>query len=249
MPLPPSPRQRQPGLDLLKWLALASMLIDHLRFLLPADPVLQASFIPGRLAFPWFCLALAANIARQPPGRFAASQIQYLGTLLLFALLSEPAHDLMLGNTLRFNIFFTLALGWLLAWAVHSRQLTALLLAVLLALGSQRQAAQITYGLEGVLLPALCLLALQHRLGWLAASAGALLANLNPRLLAHLLDGQIRALLITGVCLLAVPLGLWLLNSRTIARWRIAPVGRWAYAFYPVHMLAIATLASVLARP
>lgn len=246
----PSSAVRQPGLDLLKWLALASMLIDHLRFLLPAGSLLQDSFIPGRLAFPWFCLALAANIARPPPGRFATSQAHHLGGLLLFALLSEPAHDLMLGNTHRLNILFTLVPGWLLAWALHSRQPGALLLAALLALFCQQQAARITYGLEGVLLPALFLLALQRpRQGVLLASLGVLLANLSPKLLGQLLDGQLRALLIMATCLGAAPLGLWLLTSPTIARWGIMPVGRWAYAFYPLHMLVIAALAALLTAP
>lgn len=59
---------RERGLDLVKWLALLSMAIDHLRFLLPGHELLRWSFVPGRLAFPLFCLALAANLARARPG-------------------------------------------------------------------------------------------------------------------------------------------------------------------------------------
>ena len=44
-----SPRARDANLDLLKWLAMLSMLLDHLRYVWPQSEWL---FIVGRLAFP-----------------------------------------------------------------------------------------------------------------------------------------------------------------------------------------------------
>lgn len=53
--------RRDGALDLLKWLALLSMVLDHLRYVgFSADWL----YVPGRLAFPWFCLAMAANLSR-----------------------------------------------------------------------------------------------------------------------------------------------------------------------------------------
>ena len=53
--------RRDGALDLLKWLALLSMVLDHLRYV---GWQVDGLYVPGRLAFPWFCLAMAANLAR-----------------------------------------------------------------------------------------------------------------------------------------------------------------------------------------
>ena len=53
--------RRDAGLDLVKWLAMLSMLLDHLRYLWPDA---YGLFVVGRLAFPLFCLGIAANVAR-----------------------------------------------------------------------------------------------------------------------------------------------------------------------------------------
>lgn len=241
---------RERGLDLVKWLALLTMSLDHLRFLIPGDALLRWGFIPGRLAFPLFCLALAANLARRPPGTFAASERRYLASLLLFAVLSEPAHDLMLGNAHKFNILVSLAIGWGIAWGLQALQRGPLLLAGLLLAGAGALHASLTYGLLGVLLPTLSLLALQRGGPWpLLAALSVLLANLTPRLSAALLAGQPRDLLIALACLAAVPLGLWLLRAPLPAGLRVPAVGRWAYFFYPLHMLAIAAAAWLLRMP
>lgn len=240
-------RPRERGLDLLKWLALACMVVDHLRFLLPGQPLAVWGFVPGRLAFPLFCLALAANLARRPAGGVAGAERRHLGGLLLFAALSEPAHDLLLGNAHKLNILASLALGWGLAWGLHARRHGPLLLAALLALAGAALRERLTYGLPGVLLPALCLLALQRGGPWpLLASLDVLLANLGPRLLGALAAPQPRDLLIVAACLGAVPLGLWLLRTPLPGHLRVPAVGRWAYFFYPLHMLAIAAAARLL---
>ena len=52
---------RSSSLDLIKWLAMLTMVIDHLRLVWPE---ISNLFIPGRLSFPLFCVAIAANVAR-----------------------------------------------------------------------------------------------------------------------------------------------------------------------------------------
>ena len=240
-------RTRERGLDLVKWLALACMVVDHLRFLLPGQALLGWALVPGRLAFPLFCLALAANLARRPAAGFAASERRQLGLLIGFALLSEPAHDLLRGHTDKLNILVTLALGWGIAWGCHARRRGPLLLAALLAAAAAGLHARLNYGLPGALLAALCLLALRRGgLCTLLASLDVLLGNLGPRLLAALPAPQPRDLLIVAACLGAVPLGLWLLRLPLPAQLRVPAVGRWAYFFYPLHMLAIAAAAWLL---
>ena len=247
----PSPgthgQARERALDLVKWLALASMALDHLRFLLPGQPLLAWCFVPGRLAFPLFCLALAANLARQRPGVFGRTAQRHIGWLLLFAVLSEPAHDLLLGNAHKLNILVTLALSWSIAWGLHARRHGPLLLAVLMLLAAAWLRGRLTYGLPGVLLPSLCLLALQRGGPWPAlATLAVLLANFTPRLGAALLAGQPRDWLIVASCLAALPLGLWLLRAPLPPRLHVPAVGRWAYFFYPLHMLAIVAAAALL---
>lgn len=238
---------RERGLDLVKWLALLTMAIDHLRFVLPGHPLLGWSFVPGRLAFPLFCLALAANLARSRPGVFGRSEQRHIGWLLLFAMLSEPAHDLMLGNAHKFNILVTLALGWGIAWGCLALQRGPLSVAGLLLAGAAWLHGSLTYGVLGALLPTLCLLALQRGGPWPAlAILATLLANLTPRLSAALLAGQPRDWLIVASSLCALPLGLWLLRTPLPERLLVSAVGRWAYFFYPLHMLAIAAAARLL---
>ena len=60
-----SPHGRDTSLDLIKWLAMLTMLLDHLRYVWPETGWL---FVVGRLAFPLFCLGIAANVARSRAG-------------------------------------------------------------------------------------------------------------------------------------------------------------------------------------
>ena len=81
---------RSAGLDLVKWMAMLTMVADHLRFLWPdADGL----FVLGRLAFPLFCLAIAVNVGRSRGGALhTRGNLRYLGLMLVFTVLSEPAY-------------------------------------------------------------------------------------------------------------------------------------------------------------
>lgn len=213
---------------------MVTMVADHLRYLWPGADGL---FVPGRLAFPLFCLALAVNVGRSRPGALvSAGNARYLGYLLLFAVLSEPAYRWLDSDSQTFNVIPTLSLGLLLAWGVQHPQWqargTALGVALLAALCS----AQLMYGLPGVLLPAACLLARQRGgLCWGLPGVLAMAGNLtNGWLRAHPLAPV--SLLVLAVAALAVPLGCWMLRQEDL---RVPAVGRWGYGFYPLHLLLI----------
>jgi len=103
--------QRDGALDLLKWLALLSMVLDHLRYV---GYSLDFLYVPGRLAFPWFCLAMAANLARMRAVT-TDGQWRYLGWLMLFSAISEIPYRLFIPDPDTLNVLPTLALGLLVA--------------------------------------------------------------------------------------------------------------------------------------
>lgn len=226
---------RSAGLDLVKWLAMLSMVIDHLRFIWPAAEWL---FVIGRLAFPLFCLGIAANVARSAQGQlFTRANGRYLGWMLTFSLLSEwPYHALDVG-TGTFSIMPTLTLGLLLAWGVHHHRwglLSVLLVALLVS-------DVLMYGWPGVVLPSAFVLALRGGAGtWLVPGFIAVAANLTNRWL-QVNPAEPITLMALGAALLSAPLGLWMVRRQyRMPVWR---VGRWGYWFYPLHLVVIRLLA------
>ncbi len=122
-------KPRDGALDLLKWLALLSMVLDHLRYVGYSVDLL---YVPGRLAFPWFCLAMAANLARAPAVK-SGGQWRYLGWLLLFSAVSEVPYRMYIPDPDTLNVLPTLALGLLVArgWQAQGRQARLLALVAL----------------------------------------------------------------------------------------------------------------------
>nr|WP_314873003.1 TraX family protein [uncultured Pseudomonas sp.] len=228
---------RSAGLDLLKWTAIVTMVADHLRYLWPAADGL---FIVGRLAFPLFCLALAINVGRSDPTIWPSrSAARYLGWLLVFGVLSEGPYRWLDNGSQTLNVIPTLTLGLLLAWATHHRQTLACLLGLSAALTAAWYSDYLMYGLPGVLLPAAILIA--RRFGgasWLLPCALAVAGNMtNSWLGAH--PSEPIALVILSTAALSLPIGLCLARQE---RWQVPRVGRWGYAFYPLHLALIGGL-------
>ena len=97
--------------DLLKLVAIAAMLVDHIGgAFFPEIPVFRWI---GRLAFPLFCYCLTVGLLYTHDIR------RYLGRLAIFAVVSQPFWilafnaDDILGNLTNWNIFFTLFLSLL----------------------------------------------------------------------------------------------------------------------------------------
>lgn len=226
--------QRDGALDLLKWLALLSMVLDHLRYIGYSVDIL---YVPGRLAFPWFCLAMAANLSRARSVT-TDGHWQYLGWLLLFSAVSEMPYRLFIPDPDTFNVLPTLALGLLVArgWQqplLQSRLLAAAAL-VLAALFPER----LMFGFFGVLLPLVTLLVIRRP--WyfsLLPGLICLAANQWEVLYYSARFGNRAAILGIAVCLMAPLLGMVLL--RHAGHFKPPPMRRWAYALYPLHFLLL----------
>jgi hypothetical protein len=236
---------RDRALDLLKWLAMLSMVMDHLRYV---GWHANWLYVPGRLAFPWFCLAIAVNVVRS--GRRDAQpsiRWKYLAWLAAFSVLAElPYRIYMAGEVTTLNVLPTLTLGLLVAQGALSRSWPARVLGIAalgvgLALGQQ-----LMFGAYGVLLPVAFVLVLRTSL-WLAIVPGivCLLSNEWPKIIDGMTWGDPISIGALAACLLAPLLGLAMLRSRPA--FSVWPMRRWAYLIYPVHFLVLFGLRALVA--
>ncbi len=226
---------RDTNLDLIKWLAMLTMLLDHLRYVWPDTEWL---FIVGRLAFLLFCLGIAANVARSQPGElYTDDNVRYLGWMAAFAVISELPYRLLSSDSSTLNVMPSLLLGLLIAWGAHHRGRDGFVLALTGAAVAVLIQERLMYGVFGTLLPAALLLAIQRPgLVWLLPAALCGLANSRNRWLAEW-ELQLYTLLIVITAFVAPLLGLWLL--RRPGHLSIWPVKRWGYWFYPGHLTAL----------
>jgi len=234
--------QRDGALDLLKWLALLSMVLDHLRYVGYSVDIL---YVPGRLAFPWFCLAMAANLARARAVT-TDGQWRYLGWLLLFSAISEIPYRMYIPDPGTLNVLPTLVLGLLVARGWQDRTLQTRLLAAGALLLAVLFAERLMFGFFGVLLP-LAMLLVIGRPWYFALLPGlvCLAANQWPVLYSSAQFHNVEAILGIAACLIAPLLGLLLLrHAKGI---QPPPMRRWAYALYPAHFLLLLAIRQVIA--
>ena len=101
------------GRELLKWIAIVTMTVDHVGVVLYPD--IAVLRIIGRIAFPLFAylLVLGAESTRNMRG--------YFDRLLFFALVSQLPYAFANGVAPweEFNIFFTLALGLVMVYFIE----------------------------------------------------------------------------------------------------------------------------------
>ncbi|TNF85120.1 conjugal transfer protein TraX [Pseudomonas sp. ICMP22404] len=231
--------RRDGALDLLKWLALLAMVLDHLRYVgFSADWL----YVPGRLAFPGFCLAMAANLARDGAGFMPW---RYLGWLLLFSAISEIPYRLFIPDPSTLNVLPTLILGLLVArgwqasqWEARCLALGALLLAALCA-------SHLMFGFFGVLLP-LAMLVVFRRPWYFAWLPGLVCLAANQWRVLYGAAWLGSGVAVWGMlaCLFAPGLGLLLL--RRAGRFHPPAMRRWAYALYPGHFLVLLAVRQVI---
>jgi hypothetical protein len=211
---------RQPALDAIKWLAIITMTLDHLRFVWPDLGVLT---LPGRVAFPAFAIVMAAHALRQ--GQPGASAFRQMAWLIGFAVVSQWPYWLLFERE-QGNILLTLACGLGLISGIRMPGWDGTLIAIVSI--AIPLVIPVSYGLPGVLLPAAFLVALQNakQASWALPAAVAAVAQ------GDLLHAALAAA--ASIALLGM------LSGRLNAQ--VWPVGRWAYAYYPAHLLVLAAL-------
>mgnify|MGYP003110313879 CR=1 FL=1 len=233
---------RDAGLDLIKWLAMLTMVVDHLRYLWPqAESWL---FFIGRLAFPLFCLGIAANVSRSRPGQlYTGGNARYLIWLAVFSVVSELPYHMLSTESSSMNIMPTLMLGLLIAWSVHHQGRDGLLLGVVSLAVAFMLHDRLMYGAFGVLLPATLIVAIQRPgPAWLLPAVLCVLANSRNRWIEGWGIESVGSSIVAEFT--ASFIGLWLL--RTPITWHIWPVRRWGYFFYPAHLLVLSLLRPLL---
>ena len=235
-------KQRDGALDLLKWLALLSMVLDHLRYVgYSADWL----YVPGRLAFPWFCLAMAANLARTTTIT-TSGQWRYLGWLMLFSAVSEIPYRLFLPNPDTLNVMPTLALGLLVARGWRDRTLQSRLLGVLALVLAALFWDRLMFGFFGVLLPLAMLLVIRRPWYFALLPGLVCLASNQWQVLYYSIRlGNHVAMAAVATCLIAPWLGLFLLRHAQGVK--APPMRRWAYALYPLHFLVLLAIHQAVA--
>jgi hypothetical protein len=235
----PVGRVRDGALDLLKWLALLSMVLDHLRYV---GLSLDGLYVPGRLAFPWFCLAIAANLhrARNAP---VTGHWRYLGWLLLFSVISEVPYRMFIEDADALNVLPTLALGLRIARGWQKKTLFDRGLALIAVSIAAIFSAQLMFGFFGVLLPLAMLLV--FRRPWYFSILPGLVCVAANQWQVLLNSGTVVALLGLATCLIAPVVGLVLLrHAKNVSP---PPMRRWAYALYPVHFLLLLLVRQIIA--
>jgi hypothetical protein len=235
--------ERDRALDLLKWLAMLSMVMDHLRYVgWDADWL----YVPGRLAFPWFCLAIAVNVVRTRTSAARPIRWKYLAWLALFSVIAELPYRLYMAEEVTtLNVLPTLTLGLLVAQGGLSRSWPARVLGIAALAIGVLFGPQLMFGMYGVLLPLAFVLVLRTSI-WLAIVPGivCLLSNEWPKIIDGMLWGDPISIGALVACLLAPLVGLAVLRCRPA--FGVWPMRRWAYLIYPVHFLVLFGLRQVI---
>lgn len=132
----------------LKWIAIITMVIDHVgAVLFPHQMIFR---IIGRISFPIFCFLLVE-------GFFHTSNVKkYTVRLGVFALLSEIPYDLAFRGSFvdihKQNVFFALLIGLVMMYAItYTNNMTVKVIYLVLAMWAARMIA-CDYGYKGILL-------------------------------------------------------------------------------------------------
>lgn len=241
VPLSPL-KSRSSSLDLIKWLAMLTMVIDHLRLVWPE---LSNLFIPGRLSFPLFCVAIAANVARSKQDELlTAANGRYLALMLLFAAISEVPYR-YISTSGSFNVLVTLALGLVIAWGWQHRTLLSSAMGLLGAAIAYVLDDPLMFGFYGALIPAAVLIAIKGSgVLWLLPAALCLMSNTRSSIVTRALDFEMYSWLALSTAFAAPLIGLWLLRQNFA--FKVWPVGQWGYWFYPGHLAALQALRLII---
>ena len=229
--------------NLLKLIAITTMLIDHLGArVFPGVEVLR---IIGRLAFPIFAYCIAAGCV------FTRNIGKYALRIAVMAVLVQPLYALAMrdfksidylfssynfgyglfqyfyydaGNV---NIFFTLTMGILMIWSIKEKNVIA---AVTVALSIYLIQIRLDYGWQGIVMILLFYIFIEVPVAAIA-SVGVLMIYMGAPLFFTRWNFQYYNIQLYALA--ALPLICWRINTGIkIPKYVF-------YAFYPAHMLLI----------
>ena len=228
----------------LRGLAMFLMLLDHLwATLIPGN--IWMTYL-GRLAFPIFAFQISEGFSH------TSDRKRYAKRLFLFGLIAEVPFDLIYGGTVLYpfhqNVMFTLLLGLLACCAIDrargERTARATLRGALSVAGILLLSliGMVDYGWKGVMTVVAFYLLRDFPFAWLAQFVALMLLNIV------LFKGQTIPLLgwdfpTQGFAVLSL-LPIWLYNGRRGGGGKALQYA--FYAFYPVHMLVLYLLFSLL---
>jgi hypothetical protein len=224
---PPGAHRYDSGRELLKWIALSTMTIDHIGLILyPQIPVLR---IIGRISYPLFAYLLVLGMSStHDPGK-------YFKRMVYFALLSQLpfaiANEIPIWQHL--NIFFTLSLGIILIYLMDRNNILLLVPMIVAFIIPVDYGA---YGLATILF--LYIMRSFRRTGVI------LLIALNLLLLPFETTYQPLALLALPIILLHGNGRLTLTHSSEKSSHPLISK-YFFYVYYPAHLLALALIRTI----
>ena len=209
----------------IKWLAAVLMLIDHIGFMIEAEPMR----IIGRLSFPLFAWVLAQNWKRREPD---SGSKPLLTRLVIFAIISQIPYKILF-KTSEGNIMLSLGLVIAVFTEIHKAEKHKKIIIMILGLVAA-QLWKLSYGWYAVACPLLMinLKSKGDRMWWIswiltntiyAATSGYFLqvfATLTPLILAY--------------------------HNPAKDRKPTAIEKRFFYYFYPIHLAGLAALRAII---
>lgn len=230
---------RNHQLDFIKWIAIITMVIDHLRYItiihdLGFNNVLT---IIGRIAFPMFCFIMAINFKRIIDQNNTQAIKTYLINLTVFSVFSEFPYRLLDSNKFVLNVMPTLLLSMVLLIIIFKKfkykwlALTAFF-SIIIPISPI-----FMYGIIGIILPASCILLLNKRKIIFIVLPMILSALCNLQYFYHTLATigfTLTIVLIAVFSMLAIPLAFFILKQKIT--FKVYQVGSWGYSFYPIHL-------------
>lgn len=243
-------------LDLLKWFAIITMVVDHISILFPDQSYLLRSI--GRWAFPLFCLILAFNLHTAINSQKTTTLSNYFKNLFIFSLLSEIPYQMYItGPFETLSVMPTLLIGFILVVLGESTKKSDTILFFILALITIFFSKYIMYGFYGVFLIATIYLSLKvssaNKQKTLVILSGILaaLGNLSAWYIGgfyNYIETYPMAFSFAVNSFLATVIGcIILLNISNIdLKLNIPRIGKWAYLFYPIHLVIIYVLSKIV---
>lgn len=241
---------RNKNIDYMKQLAIVTMVVDHLRYLLPEY---QLEFIAvGRWAFIMFACVLAFNALNIFESGKVDSLKSYFKNLIIFAIISEIPYQLASqgGNLGTVNIMVTLLLGLIAIYCLNLNvknhikySLFSLVMGLCLLFSNK-----IEFGFFGVSLIIFFYLLFKYKNTKLAYFIAPVVVLISCMSNLQYYGDLIASVGFTSVWVYSMLIGcltgsvvalLLSLDKINLTSFRIKKIGKWAWWFYPVHLAVI----------